>query len=152
MRRDVVKMTNPIVVAFVVLDRDLSKAISGLRTAIARIRRRACMGNVSSGSGAIEAKTTVRGHWSAHCHLVIDVDGELQLDTISAAWHALVSGHGAVVLHGTPELQNADAATRYACKAEGFCPPPARMSLDELDELRTALKGRRLPIRWGLTT
>jgi hypothetical protein len=127
----------------------LASSLQQWRLAFARLQRRRSMALVKACAGGLEVKLTAdRRRWNVHAHLVLDAL-DLDVAAVSNDWKQLTQGHGAVVLHPTPDLVSSAAQSAYATKAAGFCPPPGSLSLDELDELRAGLKGRRLLVRFG---
>ena len=143
---------------------DLSAALSVFRRSLYKLRHlRYFQRAVAGGVSAIETKF-VGGKWHVHCHLILDHCGEpLDLARVQKDWGRYTkqgrsNWEGQFEYHTDPKVDqwNLDGFAAYITKSDTWCPKPAlaeelitRKSLDCLDILHTALKGKHLLITFG---
>lgn len=150
------KMTTPVLAVFKVYSRKLTKAsletaYDELRRGIRAVSRCRSMRSVRMAVGKIEAVPVALGGrsvWHVHAHILLDVDGELDVKAVQGDLRRITRRKSSS-FDVEPIISDA-AVTAYITKVRDVCPAPGRLTLDQFDQLMGVFKHRELLISWGL--
>ena len=127
---------------------DLAPALGQLRQALALLRARRCMKEVGGGVGAIEPRLADNEkRWTVHAHIALD--GTWNDQEVACAWRSLTNGRGRFSRDKRAGILAPRQLAAYVTKADSWCPRPGALSIPNLGELRSAIRGRRVVIAWG---
>lgn len=144
-------MTVPVLTLFTLCSRsktDLAATLVSIRKQQGLLRRRKCWRGIELAIGSLETKLTDDGErWNVHIHLVVDAAGGFDAAAIRQQWRRLCDGRGDFKVDDF--VRSREAVARYITKAQGWCPPPGKLTPALLDVLRHALHGRQLVVEWG---
>jgi hypothetical protein len=140
------------------------ETVSAIWDALKRLRRQKCFKDfVLGGVGGLDLKVVESGRvWLPHFHLTLHMTPVEDLDAVFEAmarsWRELTDGRGTfepakrrfVLDSGAKDVACYSAKSRSPKNpSHGWCPQPGTLSLDQLNHLLWAVKGRRLRIAWG---
>lgn len=146
------EMTRPVVGVFTFTSsglHDLPASLDALACALKRLRREAPGLGIRRLIGALHPKLAGRGDcWNAHVHVAVDVRPE-RLQSIASRWRQLTRRRGTFEVEGDRrDLHDVRAYAAYVAREDDWCGEPS-VTARVLDALITAMRHRRLVIRWG---
>jgi len=151
-------MEHPVLALFKVYSKGrsnsaLADAYGALREGIRAVRRMPSLRSVKKAIGRVEAVPTTLGYqtvWHVHAHMIFDVQ-RAHVDEQAVRRDFRIATRRGNADFGVEPIRSMNDVLGYITKARDVCPAPGKLTVDQLDQLIDAFRGKQLVISWGLT-